>query len=118
MPKTTDQPMSAARTRAPALAFALGLLLALPAAPARAADPVAGQMGRLLRLGFKDLARSLAAEPDKACAAMEHFHEVFGPLIVEYSTRSGDLRYKEKQRSLYERSCGHAMETPAMGDGD
>ena len=63
-----------------------------PAVAAAAADPVAQDLRAVLTLGFDDAEAAARAEPAQACRIMERHWQVFGGMVQEYSTRSGDHR--------------------------
>jgi hypothetical protein len=84
----------------------------------RAADAVAADMRNLLGLAFADASAAIKVDPDRACAQVERTRQVFGPLVTEYSTRSGDPSFRNILRGWFYTYCGYGPEKSAPSDGD
>jgi hypothetical protein len=93
-------------------------LVSVPLAGPGAGDPVASDMRQVLSLAFADAAASIQGDPAGACAQVEHTRQVFGALVTEYSTRSGDQHFRQTLRDWFYAYCGHGPEASAPSDGD
>ena len=94
------------------------VLVSLPLARLSASDPVAAEMRGVLALAFADAQDSIHQDPAGACTQVEHTRQVFGSLLTEYSTRSGDWSFKRTLRDWFYRYCGYGPEKPLPSDGD
>jgi hypothetical protein len=94
------------------------VLASVPLARLGAADLVAADMRGVLRLAFADAQDGIQKDPASACRVVEHTRQVFGSLLTEYSTRSGDGGFKKTLRDWFHRYCGYGPEKPLPSDGD
>jgi hypothetical protein len=96
----------------------LVILTALASGGLEAADPVAADMRGVLALAFADAEDSIRQDPADACAQVERTRQVFGALLTEYSTRSGDWSFKRRLGDWFHHYCGYGPEKPLSSDGD